>query len=64
MNKHSRVTSASRVSSQCPFLSFQCSFFCHSSAPFFVIPVLLFLSFQCSFLVIRVADTGMALLHR
>ncbi|MFP3016184.1 MAG: hypothetical protein ACEY3H_01105 [Wolbachia sp.] len=37
---------------------------CHSSAPFFVIPVLLFLSFQCSFLVIRVADTGMALLHR
>ncbi|WP_253302813.1 hypothetical protein [Wolbachia endosymbiont of Psylliodes chrysocephala] len=45
------------MSSQCPdyldpgkrMVSFQCSFFCHPSDYFFVI---------------RVADTGMALLHR
>ncbi|WP_447933148.1 hypothetical protein [Wolbachia endosymbiont of Dactylopius coccus] len=57
-------------------MSFQCSFFCHPSSPYDVIPVLLsrhssspMMSFQCSFLVIPVPislssqcpDTGIQL---
>ncbi|MFP3017090.1 MAG: hypothetical protein ACEY3H_06040 [Wolbachia sp.] len=47
----------SLYNSSASMMSFQCSFFCHPSSPYDVIPVTISLSSQCP-------DTGMALLHR
>ncbi|WP_353276766.1 hypothetical protein [Wolbachia endosymbiont (group A) of Agelastica alni] len=44
----------SLYNSSASMMSFQCSFFCHPSSPYDVIPVTISLSFQ----------SGMALLHR